>query len=370
VTFPDPAKHEYPEWVLIEDYFYYARDVVSFGDEFGFSKEMKFVFWDRANNAPMWRINNQFMMSWEFGERRFPDGKGGCAEAMSDRQRHGQILEIVEDNEVRKVIRWRGTYYLPHYNYPGEGYGGSQIPYYEEYWTFYPDGIATRRFVDVPKLDSRNNGVWPEFLEGIPIGGSMVDAGDLCGSPALSILNLTGNLNHYLPGPAFDQSCYSWDQVIFDAHFTRGNPDLFIAYNQADDVKETWAGYKPLEGTVSWHNPSLDFSHWPVGREPYGQNTNDKEVKSMGMMKNEVTSAALMSAGFYNAGQDWTSNYKVNEEGRKYREYVMLSGAVKPNDYNEIKDHVQTWLKPGTVSMIDKNINFNKKKYPQHEKNF
>jgi leucyl/phenylalanyl-tRNA---protein transferase len=32
-AFPDPAKHEYPEWVLIEDYFYYARDVVSFGDE-------------------------------------------------------------------------------------------------------------------------------------------------------------------------------------------------------------------------------------------------------------------------------------------------------------------------------------------------
>lgn len=33
VSFPDPSKHEYPEWVLIEDYFYYARDVVSFGDE-------------------------------------------------------------------------------------------------------------------------------------------------------------------------------------------------------------------------------------------------------------------------------------------------------------------------------------------------
>ena len=33
MSFPDPAKHEYPEWVLIEDYFYYARDVVSFGDE-------------------------------------------------------------------------------------------------------------------------------------------------------------------------------------------------------------------------------------------------------------------------------------------------------------------------------------------------
>ena len=33
MSFPDPAKHEYPEWVLIDDYFYYARDVVSFGNE-------------------------------------------------------------------------------------------------------------------------------------------------------------------------------------------------------------------------------------------------------------------------------------------------------------------------------------------------
>jgi leucyl/phenylalanyl-tRNA--protein transferase len=32
-AFPNPAKHEYPEWVLIDDYFYHARDVVSFGDE-------------------------------------------------------------------------------------------------------------------------------------------------------------------------------------------------------------------------------------------------------------------------------------------------------------------------------------------------
>jgi len=32
MPFPDPAKYEYPEWVLFDDYFYYARDVVSFGD--------------------------------------------------------------------------------------------------------------------------------------------------------------------------------------------------------------------------------------------------------------------------------------------------------------------------------------------------
>jgi leucyl/phenylalanyl-tRNA--protein transferase len=33
VSFPDPQKYEFPEWVLFDDYFYYSRDIVSFGDE-------------------------------------------------------------------------------------------------------------------------------------------------------------------------------------------------------------------------------------------------------------------------------------------------------------------------------------------------
>lgn len=30
--FPDPHNYEFPEWVLFEDYFYYSKDIVSFGD--------------------------------------------------------------------------------------------------------------------------------------------------------------------------------------------------------------------------------------------------------------------------------------------------------------------------------------------------
>jgi leucyl/phenylalanyl-tRNA--protein transferase len=32
VSFPDPRSHQFPEWVLFDDYFYYAKDIVSFGD--------------------------------------------------------------------------------------------------------------------------------------------------------------------------------------------------------------------------------------------------------------------------------------------------------------------------------------------------
>lgn len=31
MTFPDPAAYDFPEWIVIGDYAYYARDVVSFG---------------------------------------------------------------------------------------------------------------------------------------------------------------------------------------------------------------------------------------------------------------------------------------------------------------------------------------------------
>ena len=33
MSFPDPQTHEFPEWVLLDDYFYYAKDIVSFGNE-------------------------------------------------------------------------------------------------------------------------------------------------------------------------------------------------------------------------------------------------------------------------------------------------------------------------------------------------
>jgi hypothetical protein len=63
--------------------------VVSFGNEFSYDKNIKFIIWDRANNTPAWRLTNQFLLNFEFfesGDSIYP----GCHEAMSDRQRHGQ----------------------------------------------------------------------------------------------------------------------------------------------------------------------------------------------------------------------------------------------------------------------------------------
>ena len=33
MSFPNPHNYEFPEWVLFGDYFYYSKDIVSFGDK-------------------------------------------------------------------------------------------------------------------------------------------------------------------------------------------------------------------------------------------------------------------------------------------------------------------------------------------------
>ena len=32
MSFPDPQVHDFPEWILFDEYFYYSKDIVSFGD--------------------------------------------------------------------------------------------------------------------------------------------------------------------------------------------------------------------------------------------------------------------------------------------------------------------------------------------------
>lgn len=336
--------------------------VVSFGDAFEHNRNIKFVIWDRANNAPVWRLSNQFLLNFEFfecGDSVHP----GCHEAMSDRQRHGQSVTIIEDNDVRKILHWHGIPLNPDYHYSGEHQGGEELPYYDEYWTFYPDGTGTRRLIDRPKLDVPHRRQWgPEVLEPMPIGGSLVEAGDLCNTPALSVFNLTDPVKTYFPPPAqneYAKDSWKWPQVIFDCHFKNGLPDFYMVYNQSAAYPETWPGL-PLETQISWHHTNYNFSHWPVGREPYGQNTNGwgAESRSYASHPNEVTHTSLASAGFYDTGLDYGDHFSIDSAGRKYREHVMLIGVSKPYDYNSVRDNVQTWLDPGIITMLDKNASF------------
>ncbi|MEI6143380.1 MAG: hypothetical protein WCP85_29150, partial [Mariniphaga sp.] len=228
--------------------------VVSFGKEFACDKNIKFVIWDRANNAPVWRLTNQFLLNFEFfegGDSLYP----GCHEAMSDRQRHGQSVTIVEDNAVRKIIHWHGIPLNPEYNFTGENLYGKQFPYFDEYWTFYPDGTGTRQLIDTPNLDVDHRRSWgPEVIELMPIGGSLVEAGDLCNSPALSVFNMTDSVKTYFPQPTnktYSKDSWGWDQIVYDCHFKNNMPDFYTVYSQSEAYPEIWPGIK-IETQIAW----------------------------------------------------------------------------------------------------------------------
>ena len=337
--------------------------VVSFGEEFGYDKNIKFVIWDRANNAPAWRLTNQFLLNFEFfegGDDIYP----GCHEAMSDRQRHGQSVKILENNAVRKIIHWHGIPLNPNYNYTGENFNGEEFPYFDEYWTFYPDGTGTRQLIDTPNLDVDHRRGWgPEVIEPMPIGGSLVEAGDMCNTPALSVFNMDDPVKTFFPpdkNNEYVKDSWGWDQIVFNCHFKNGIPDFYIVYSQDDKYPELWTGI-PIETQIGWHNTKYNFSHWPVGREPYGQNAQDwgKTSRSYASHPNEVTHTSLVSAGFYGKlGVDFNDNYLVDENGRKFRRHVMLTGVAKPYNYDEVRNQMQTWLDPGTISMLNKDFEF------------
>ena len=63
--FPDPQTHEFPEWVLVDDYFYYAKDVVCFGAELTVGN-LKSAY--RAGIFP-WHIEG-IPLPWYCPERR------------------------------------------------------------------------------------------------------------------------------------------------------------------------------------------------------------------------------------------------------------------------------------------------------------
>lgn len=176
--------------------------VVTFGDEFKYrDRDIKFVFWSETNYIPAWHLHNQLLFTYEFVET-WGGGNPGCHEPMSDRLKRWSRVEIVEDNDVRKVVHWHYVLCNPDYKVPDND-KGTQLPEVDEYFTFYPDGSGTRYIVYTPKLDTDFREAH-EVAELISISGSSSHSKEFFSSPALTLLNLDGDVQNAHPGPKFD----------------------------------------------------------------------------------------------------------------------------------------------------------------------
>ena len=335
--------------------------VITFGDEFEFhNKDCKFVFWSETNYIPAWHMNDQLLLSYEFvemwghGDRK---KNRGCFEPMSDRLLRWSSVDILEDNNVRKVIKWHYVLCNPHYELPNKSQS-NDLPEVDEYWTFYPDGTGLRQIIFKPNLDSGFRNIH-EIMEIIAIAGSLTHPGDHLASPAITILDMGKELRTYIPGLPLDKDIQNWPQVISSANF-KNAPDAFCAFSVDNNIPDTFSHY-PIYWDLSWHNICYKFSHWPACKEPF-----QFDDKSFGHWKSQPSHTCLIS-GQIIEGTDWNDHYELDAHGRKYRQWVSLVG-LNEQGYNEgLRIKTASWLYPGKIKMLDKNCRFDNINYKQRE---
>jgi hypothetical protein len=324
--------------------------VVTFGPEFPFARQdRKLVFWSSALYVPAWRLSDQLLQIYEFIET-WDGGAKGCFEPMSDRMLRYSHVDVMEDDAVRKVIRWQYALINPDYIPWGQPGGGKQIPHAEEWWIVYPDGMVVRRQRYWPCLDSsfQQHPLGNEVCELDPIYGSLSEPGDVLGNPTISVMNLGHDqLDYSWPGKDgdFSPEPSTWKVAILAVHYRDpGMPDAFTAFAQDPSVPGTFAN-PPMAVTSTWHRKQWwRFSHFPVSLEPYMWDTNS-QIEGRG----QVSHTSLVNVGAP-ADRDWKTDFKIDASGRKYRDWVSLVGLSPQKDPAALRQSVASWLYGGQIS--------------------
>lgn len=309
----------------------------------GRTADTKFVFWSRANFVPVWQLSDQLLFSNQFLET-WGGGGDGCYEPMSDRLLRWSRVDVVQDNAVRKVIRWRYVLCDPDYRVPDDEHG-KDLPEVEELWTLYPDGTGVRRMTYFPKLDTSFRS-WHEVLEMIAVAGTRSVPSDHLASPALTMADLGENRLQFHPGKPFDKEAVNrWNEFVAVVHF-KSAPDAFAAVVNTDPVPESLRPY-PIRFDLNWHGPDFRMSHWPVETEPY-----QEAHKSHGKHVAEVGHTSLISAGVWE-GTEWKDRFQTDDRGRRFRQWVSLVGLHRPNDLEGIRRRVREWRDARPVRVIE-----------------
>ncbi len=334
--------------------------VVTFGPECPFARDgRKFLFWSQANYLPLWLMDNQYCPA--FGNNETWGGEavsGACFEPMSDRLLRYSSVEVVEDNAVRKSILWHYAQIDPDYVPYGWRQGGTQLPYSDELWTFYPDGTVIRRDRYYPCLDTDQppHPLGVKLFQADVVFGSRSVPADYLDPQCLSVLSVAGDLVQLAwPGREGDfRPPRDWKAVIAAVHSCKpGMPDTFNAYAQDEAVPETFAN-PPMDLLSTWHRSHWwRFSHWPCDKEPYMWASNS-QIEGRG----QVTHCSLFHIGA-NRDLGWQESFKVDPaNGRKYREWVSLHGLVPRRAYAEMRRRTASWLYGGKVKVTDEGCKF------------
>lgn len=327
--------------------------VVTFGRENPFQeKDLKFVLWSEFNWVPHWYLTDQLTCSYEFVETwTGPDsnwGQTGCYEPMSDRLRVHSDVRVMEDNPVRKVLRWEYSLLNPNYEIPYNR--GSQIPLVQETYTLYPDGMGVRHIRFYPKLDI-DEVDWNEVSEPMLVSGNNSNSRDFADHPPLTLFDLTGRSRELSKSNKFGYGSEvdEYLQVIAQVHFKKeyGLPDIIEVFSTDPTYPDTYPGL-PLRFEHTWQSPDGILTHWPVNKRPYhgmaysGARSVNPQV--------EVSHASLVSVGcreldVYPANSYYERYGRTDpSNGRKYLEWSFLIGPVGHRNFVEAQNKAVSWL--------------------------
>lgn len=335
--------------------------VVTFGDAFPFKAEdRKFVFWNLTNNIPVWHLNNGSLMSHGFLETWDDLGAEvrvkGCIEPMSDRLLAFVDLEVVEDNAVRKVIKWTYEIVNPDYKYPAFGLTNQRAEA-TEYYYIYADGSIIRKaeYEHTIHPDFRN---WYEIAELIVVAGENQQPRSLFETPSLTFHELGKNpVNHNnLGASTIDNGSARLGAVALTAH-VKNAPELFYAFSDDPAVPSTNSAL-PFTYDLSWHNRNLDFGHWPVNKEPYNTEANSNLCVNWSQWPQHISHASFIGVGV-KSDQSWDFTFLRRADGTKYRQFLMLMGMNERGSETTVEDKTNSWLFPGEVVMLNDSSSFN-----------
>lgn len=342
--------------------------VLTFGDECSYRKsDLKFVFWSEFNWVPHWYLTDQLAFTYEFVETwTGPDAdwdETGCYEPMSDRLRVHSDIAVIEDNPVRKVLRWEYSLLNPKYQIPYNR--GSQMPLAQETFSLYADGMGVRHVRYYPKLDIDEID-WNEVSEPMLVSGNNSNCRDFADDPPMTLYNLAGQKqalyrkNKFGYGSEVD----SYGQVIAQAHFKHQYklPDIIEVFSTDPTYPDTYPRL-PLRFEHTWQSPNGILTHWPVNKRPYhgmaysGGRSVDPQV--------EVSHASLVSVGcrelnVYPANAYYERYGQTDPtNGRTYVAWSFLIGPVARRDFKEAQNKTKSWLiRNDAIKMNNSNSRF------------
>jgi len=331
--------------------------VVTFDKAFRDYENAKFVFWKEANYIPWWHIDKRCAFNYGFLEC-WEGGTTGCCEPMSDRNCRWSRVEILESNRARVVVGW--FYMLNDINY--NWWGGHEKTWGEEYFYFYPDGVAIRKIVLKPVACHLH-----EIAEFMVVNAGGTKTSEHLNLKALTLFNLEGEEDSYAwdldqktVSPPFNENTWRWKEIMTRVHL-KNRPTPFFASNLTDkkNKNESWPmlplrpdpwtfdrgvplGFKwPMRNKPDeyrgdfWH-----FAHWPVSKMPY-----EHPVASSSHFLREASHSSLIS-------------WKPLDDPYGESVYVTMIGLTsQPDSY--IKDVAGSWLYPGEITVNSERISYN-----------